>query len=101
SLLINQKYYSRFVQDDYRVTNKLTLNLGLRWEYQTPYAEKFGQIGYVDWDAVEPTTGLKGKFTEIKPGGYQENPQYWRFSPRIGLGVDAPEQDRDSRGRWY
>ncbi|MCU1258889.1 MAG: Cna B-type protein [Bryobacterales bacterium] len=84
-LFLYQRYYSLFVQDDYRVTNKLTFNLGLRWEYQTPYAEKFGQIGYVDWNAIEPTTGLKGKFTEIKPGGYQENPQYWKFSPRVGL----------------
>ena len=84
-LFLYQKYYSLFVQDDYRITNHLTLNIGVRWEYQTPYAEKFGQIGYVDWNATEPTTGLKGKFTEIKPGGYQENPQYWKFSPRMGL----------------
>jgi Carboxypeptidase regulatory-like domain len=84
-LFLYQKYYSLFVQDDYRVTNKLTLNMGLRWEYQTPYAEKFGQIGYIDWNATEPTTGLKGKFTQIQPGGYQENPQYWKFSPRVGL----------------
>jgi len=84
-LFLYQKYYSLFFQDDYRITNRLTLNLGIRWEYQTPYAEKFGQIGYVDWNAVEPATGLKGKFTWIKPGGYQENPQYWKFSPRVGL----------------
>ncbi len=84
-LFLYQKYYSLFVQDDYRITNKLTLNLGLRWEYQTPYAEKFGQIGYVDWNAIEPVTGAKGKFTSIKPGGYQENPQHWLFSPRLGL----------------
>ncbi len=84
-LFLYQKYYSLFFQDDYRITNRLTLNLGVRWEYQTPYAEKFGQIGYVDYDATEPTTGLKGKFTSIKPGGYQENPQYYKFSPRMGL----------------
>jgi len=84
-LFLYQKYYSLFVQDDYRITNNLTLNLGVRWEYQTPFAEKFGQIGYVDYNATEPITGLKGKFTQIKPGGYQENPQYWKFSPRVGL----------------
>ena len=84
-LFLYQKYYSLFFQDDYRITNKLTLNIGLRWEYQTPYAEKFGQFGYVDYDAIEPLTGVKGKFTQVKPGGYQENPDYKKFSPRMGL----------------
>lgn len=84
-LYLYQKYYSLFVQDDYRLTDKLTLNMGLRWEYQTPFAEKFGNIGYFDFNAIEPTTGLKGEFKEIKPGGYAENPQYWNFSPRLGI----------------
>ena len=84
-LFLYQKYYALFIQDDYRVTDKLTINAGLRWEYQTPYAEKFGQIGYFDFNAIEPTTGRKGVFKEIKPGGYQSNPQYWNFSPRLGL----------------
>ncbi len=84
-LFLYQKYYSLFAQDDYRITNNLTLNLGVRWEYQTPFAEKFGQIGYVDFNATEPLTGAKGKFTQIQPGGYQENPQYWKFSPRMGF----------------
>ena len=41
-----------------------------------------GNIGYFDWDAIEPTTGQKGKFRLTKPGGYQENPQYSNFEPR-------------------
>ena len=84
-LFLYQKYYGFYVQDDYRVTNRLTLNLGLRYEYTTPYAEKFGQFGYFDWDAIEPTTGQKGEFKLVKPGGYQENPNYKNFSPRMGL----------------
>jgi hypothetical protein len=88
-LFLYQKYYSLFVQDDYRITDKLTLNLGLRWEYQTPYSEKFGQIGYFDFNGIEPTTGQKGVFKEIKPGGYTSNPQYWNFSPRLGIAWQA------------
>ncbi|HZT38432.1 MAG TPA: TonB-dependent receptor [Bryobacteraceae bacterium] len=91
-LFLYQKYYSLFVQDDYRVTNRLTANLGLRWEYQTPYAEKFGQIGYFDFNGIEPATGQKGVFRLIKPGGYQENPQYWNFSPRVGLAWQAADK---------
>ncbi|MEO7146035.1 MAG: TonB-dependent receptor [Bryobacteraceae bacterium] len=88
-LFLYQKYYALFVQDDYRITDKLTLNLGVRWEYQTPYAEKFGQVGYFDFNGTEPATGQKGVFKQIAPGGYQENPQRFNFSPRVGLAWQA------------
>jgi hypothetical protein len=102
-LFLYQKYYAFYVQDDYRVTNRLTLNLGLRYEYTTPYAEKFGQIGYFDWDAVQPTTGQKGQFKLIKPGGYQENPNYLNFSPRLGLAWKASDKTvvRAGAGIFY
>jgi hypothetical protein len=84
-LFLYQKYYGFYVQDDFRVNSRLTLNLGLRYEYTTPYAEKFGQVGYFDPNGIEQTTGLKGVFKLIKPGGYQEDPQYTNFEPRVGI----------------
>ncbi len=98
-LFLYYKYYALFVQDDYRITNRLTLNLGVRWEYQTPWAEKFGQIGYFDFGATEPTTGQKGMFKEVAPGGYEEAPRKHNFSPRIGLAWQVGAQDSSARRR--
>jgi len=36
-------YFAGFVQDDWRVSKTLTVNLGLRFDTETPYAEKFGR----------------------------------------------------------
>lgn len=36
-------YVGAFVQDDWRITPRLTFNLGLRYDIDTPFAEKFGR----------------------------------------------------------
>ena len=38
------KYYGGFVQDDWRVTDKLTLNYGVRFEHETGLTEKNNQL---------------------------------------------------------
>jgi hypothetical protein len=44
NLALEQKYYMAFFQDDWRVTQKLTLNLGLRWDYETPITERYNRM---------------------------------------------------------
>ncbi|MGB6429264.1 MAG: TonB-dependent receptor, partial [Candidatus Acidiferrales bacterium] len=39
-----QLYYGVFLQDDWRVTHKLTLNLGLRWDYEQPLTARGNSI---------------------------------------------------------
>ena len=41
---LRQNSFGGFVQDDWRVTPRLTLNLGLRYEYVTPYTETRGDL---------------------------------------------------------
>ena len=40
-----------FFLDDWKVTPRLTLNLGLRYEWSTPYSERFNRLQYSDFSA--------------------------------------------------
>ncbi|MBM3745018.1 MAG: hypothetical protein FJW34_04395 [Acidobacteria bacterium] len=46
-------FYSLFVQDDWRLTSKLTLNLGFRWEYEAPLKERYNRTTR-DFDFATP-----------------------------------------------
>ena len=64
-----------FIQDDWRATKTLTLNLGLRYEYMPPPWEINNQYG-----SFNPNTGLVQ--------GWTVHPDHRNFSPRIGLAWD-------------
>jgi len=60
--LNKSKDTSFYVQDDWRVTPKLTLNLGLRYEWSTPYTERFNHIEFSDF------TGSSGITRDLSSG---------------------------------
>jgi hypothetical protein len=72
--------YALSVQDDWRITPKITLNLGLRYDYMTPLRESNDLLGNFD-----PAVGLLqvGKQISSPYNGDHKN-----FGPRIGLAWD-------------
>ena len=93
-------YYGIYFQDDYRVTNKLTINLGLRWEREDGIQERNnGLVTNFDTQASNPLAAAvpAGPFAFGAPKGIVEfaglnnnpisvgNPNLSKFSPRVGF----------------
>ena len=72
-----------YVQDDWKILPTLSLNLGLRWTYFSPYETKYDQQSQFDPNAIDPVTGRMGAITHPKgPIGKRD---LNNFQPRLGL----------------
>jgi hypothetical protein len=69
--------YNWFIQDNWRLNNQLTLNLGVRWEYQ-----KFPQPGETE------TNGVKFTGNPAYPATVTFNQDKNNFGPRVGFTYD-------------
>jgi hypothetical protein len=49
-----------YIADDYKITPKLTLNIGLRWDYIPTYNEVLSRFSFLNPNITNPVTGNKG-----------------------------------------
>jgi hypothetical protein len=91
-------YYSAFFQDDWRVNRKLTLNLGLRWDYESPITERYNQLfaGF-DKDVANPFQApgmsLRGGILFVdEENRMPHNRDLNNFGPRIGVAYQIDEK---------
>src|SRR5579883_2100294 len=96
-----QLYPAVFGNDDWHVTSKLTLNLGVRWEHAGPWTERFNRISFFNpaWpNSVLLAHGItqpgdlqlvNSEFDPYRSGIY---PNWMQFSPRVGLAYQITEK---------
>jgi hypothetical protein len=90
---LESKSYGFYLQDDFKVNRKLTLNLGLRWDFETGLTERHDRYAVFDTAAVNPLSqrtglNLRGGWTFANKGAQGRNLrsiEFGKIAPRIGL----------------
>ncbi len=103
---LRQTMHSAYGQDDWKVNPKLTLNLGVRWEYGSPYTEQNRYISNFDPTTqsvltTSPEAVAGNGITPVSTGGVYGhtlvNPDLNDFGPRVGFAY-APAPQTAIRG---
>ncbi len=99
---LRQSYIDGFIQDDWRATRALTLNLGLRYEFATPLADVSNPNSNLIFQDGKPYAFIGGQLG--MPRGLMY-PNYTNFGPRLGFAYSVqgrfPFIVRGSFGIFY
>ena len=93
-------YLAGYLQDDIKISRKLTLNFGLRYETESPYTERRDYLAWFDANAPSPISNaafpkLSGAVQYAGVSGNSRHPYGWdtnNFAPRVGLAWSATKR---------
>lgn len=80
---LRQNTSAGYTQDDWRITNRISLNAGLRYEYVAPFTEDRNNLLNLDYSTLPAAPVLRRVRTATDPD--RNN-----FAPRVGLAVRLP-----------
>lgn len=87
-------WYGAFVQDDWRLTSKLTINLGLRYEYASPLTEQNNYVGNFNPNVNPLTTPAIQQVGPGEPISAFYTGNKFNFYPRLGAAWDVQGNGR-------
>jgi hypothetical protein len=93
-----QNYIGLYLQDTWKITRKLTMNWGLRWEYESPFMDKNDAIVNVDfrWDNSKEPVFVRAGTGDLNQGFPQfPAPPTWQLvrDGRFGRGAARPDRN--------
>ncbi|MBI4891863.1 MAG: carboxypeptidase regulatory-like domain-containing protein [Acidobacteria bacterium] len=88
----NDAYHALYIQDTWKVTRRLTVNYGVRYEIQKGRTERYNRFAQVDFDIASPI-GPKAGYKDLRGGlafmdannREQWGTEYNDFAPRVGV----------------
>jgi hypothetical protein len=97
---MGKQAWALYAQDTWKATRNLTIDYGLRWDYQTYLSEQYGRVSSISGEVANPAAGNLpgGVVFEATNGPFAKNYKY-AFGPRLGIAYQITPRTV-FRGGW-